>query len=373
MQKSFSIYIHIPWCIQKCPYCDFNSHAQQGPLPEEDYINKLITEFDKQMIDLRDRKLISIFIGGGTPSLFQPKNIAKVITHIKHHCHFDSTLEVTMEANPGSLEHYPFADLLLAGINRLSLGAQSFSNQQLLHLGRIHKKEAIAHSVTEAKQAGFRRINLDIMYGLHQQSCDEALHDLQQAIALDVEHLSWYQLTIEPHTAFYYQKPKLPEDEQLLEIMTQGQELLAHHHYQPYEISAYTRKQACTHNLHYWRFGDYLGLGAGAHSKLSSQHGCIRFWNYKHPKQYLRSENPRQGTRTLKNHDLRIEFLMNQLRLYEPLQKNTYERMTQQSWHSFIEICQQHDHNNWLQYNDHQLTLTKKGRVMVDEILTWFC
>ncbi len=373
MNKQFSIYIHIPWCIQKCPYCDFNSHAIKGELPEKDYMQALCHDFEQHLSRIEKRELISIFIGGGTPSLFHPSSLEQILSLIKKHCHYNQDLEITLEANPGTLEHYPFKDLLTIGVNRLSIGAQSFSDTQLQHLGRIHSQESIIQSVEEAKNAGFQRINLDIMYGLQAQSTKQALNDLHQALALQPEHLSWYQLTIEPHTAFYTKKPKLPQDEQLLEMFFQGQELLASEGYKPYEISAYTRNQACRHNLNYWRFGDYLGIGAGAHSKWTENTKIERFWNYKHPKDYLRQSIPQQGSRLLTAEDLEIEYLMNQLRLYEPMHRSDYERHTGCSWEHLRQTCDHHDIYGWIQLNDQSLSINPDGRVMIDEILTWFC
>lgn len=372
MTQSFALYIHIPWCIQKCPYCDFNSHEAKGSIPEQDYTLRLLEDFNQHYPEVQDRELSSIFIGGGTPSLFHPEAIEKIIKPILERCQHKPNIEITMEANPGTLEHYPFIELHKAGVNRLSIGAQSFSNHQLKQLGRIHRKEAIEQSVQEAINAGFQRINIDIMYGLVKQSTQEALDDLKQAIALQPEHISWYQLTLEPNTAFHHRKPKLPTDDTLLSIFHEGQHLLSKAGYKPYEISAYTKDKMAAHNRNYWLFGDYVGIGAGAHSKISHQGQIKRSWNHKHPKRYLSCDHFQHGYRVLKQSDLEIEYLMNRLRLYQPLSKAEYEQHTGQKWKDFLKKIQDHDFLNWVLIKKDRVTISPEGRVMIDEILSWF-
>lgn len=370
--KSLSLYIHIPWCIQKCPYCDFNSHNKKGELPEEAYIERLIDNLNEHKSLWHGRKLTSIFIGGGTPSLFHPDGIARLLDAIHNMLPLDATTEVTMEANPGTLEHYPFITLRKAGINRLSLGAQSFSPHQLKRLGRIHSKEAIASSFYEAREAGFTNINIDLMYGLIEQTTHEAMDDLVQALQLQPDHLSWYQLTIEPHTPFFRRRPQLPQEERLIEMHHEGQHLLANAKFLPYEISAYTQNKPSAHNLNYWEFGDYLGIGAGAHSKMTQQNSIVRYWNHKHPKQFLESHASISGTRTLQSSDYTIEYLMNRLRLYAPMSKDDFERHTRLQWSHFKEKIIAHDQYQWIEIDDHMMTLTNQGRLMTDEILGWF-
>lgn len=366
-----SLYVHIPWCVKKCPYCDFNSHQQRQALPEQAYIQSLKQQFLLTQPLLGHRPIETIFIGGGTPSLFHPKTIAALIQFVKDHHPCKPGLEVTMEANPGTTEHYPFEQLLEAGVNRLSLGIQSFNESALKSLGRIHSGDEANLAIHKAKSAGFDNINLDLMYGLPQQSLDEAMTDLQTAIQHLPAHLSWYQLTIEPHTAFYFQRPKVPKHDLVYLIEQQGQKLLTQAGYQRYEISAYSRKQPCLHNLNYWHFGDYCGIGAGAHSKITTDQGPIRFWAIKHPNALMASTNFIAGYRLITKSELPLEFMMNRLRLLTPIDKNEYQIATTNDWHSLIDTMKASDHYGWITMDDHQLNVSKDGRLFIDEILTW--
>lgn len=288
-----SLYIHIPWCIQKCPYCDFNSHTLKAEIPERDYIHHLLCDLTQDLNryqkSIRDRKLHSIFIGGGTPSLFSAESINFLLTEIKKQISFSDDIEITLEANPGTVEADRFNSYVIAGVNRISMGIQSFNDQKLTALGRIHNSAEAKRAVHFAKISGVSSFNLDLMHGLPNQSVEQAIDDLNQAIDLAPPHLSWYQLTIEPNTMFSYRTPILPNDDELWAIFEQGHQLLVDAGYQQYETSAYAKKgYECRHNLNYWRFGDYLSIGCGSHGKLSFPHGDIlRFSKTKHPKGYL--------------------------------------------------------------------------------------
>ncbi|MEE6035393.1 radical SAM family heme chaperone HemW, partial [Avibacterium paragallinarum] len=265
-----SLYIHIPWCVQKCPYCDFNSHAQKGNIPEQDYVQHLLADLrqdlERYQESIAHRSLHSIFIGGGTPSLFSATAISQLLQGIEQQIPFEPEIEITLEANPGTAEASRFSGYVEAGVNRLSLGIQSFDDEKLQRLGRIHNSREAQSAVQMAKNSGFHRINLDLMHGLPEQTLPQALEDLRQAIALEPSHLSWYQLTIEPNTMFSYRPPTLPDDDALWDIFEQGHQLLTTAGYQQYETSAYAKAgDQCQHNLNYWRFGDYLAIGCGAH------------------------------------------------------------------------------------------------------------
>ena len=314
-----SLYIHLPWCIKKCPYCDFNSHAITGPLPEEAYVDRLIEELDTQLPAMWGRRLCSIFIGGGTPSLFSASALSRLLNAICTRLPFTSDLEITLEANPGTAEAERFKKYRALGINRLSLGVQSFNDKHLKILGRIHDSTHAKRAIAYAMDAGFNNINLDVMFALPHQTLDEAILDLHTTINFNPTHISWYQLTLEKNTAFYNNPPPLPCDEDVWEMQLQGMALLQSHHFNRYEVSAYSQAgRVCKHNRNYWEFGDYLGLGAGAHSKLTHHdiQQVVRHWNVKNPKDYLNREKPIiENQRILSKNDLSFEFMLNALRL----------------------------------------------------------
>ncbi|RQW80343.1 MAG: radical SAM family heme chaperone HemW [Methylococcus sp.] len=318
-----SLYIHIPWCVRKCPYCDFNSHRAEAEPPERDYIAALLADLETECADAGTRPIESIFIGGGTPSLFSAEAISQLLAGVRQRVTVAADAEITLEANPGTAEAGKFRGFRQAGINRLSIGIQSFNDAQLQRLGRIHGRAEALRAVELARAAGFDNLNLDLMFGLPGQTHADALADLRTAIDLQPEHLSYYQLTLEPNTVFHKYPPRLPEDEAIWAVQEAGQALLAEHGYQQYEVSAYARStRRCRHNLNYWRFGDYLGIGAGAHGKITCmQTGDIqRTAKIRHPQHYLDAagQPERQGTRTgVEPADLRFEFLMNALRLRE--------------------------------------------------------
>ncbi|MFT2091687.1 radical SAM family heme chaperone HemW [Paraglaciecola sp. 2405UD69-4] len=331
-----SLYIHIPWCVQKCPYCDFNSHGQkQQTLPEAEYISHLLDDLAKDAPLIGDRPICSIFIGGGTPSLFSANSIARLLKGVNSRVNLLTNAEVTMEANPGTIEAQRFADYVAAGVNRISIGIQSFQPSKLKALGRIHDEKQAQNAAQIAKQVGLNSFNLDLMHGLPKQSLDDALFDLKTAISQKPPHLSWYQLTIEPNTQFHSKPPKLPEDELLWDIQEKGDALLQAAGFQQYEISAYSQKgQQCQHNLNYWRFGDYLGIGCGAHGKITlpEQSRIIRTVKVKHPKGYMDlTRSYTYESNTVTPEDLPFEFFMNRFRLIEPCPKQDYLDFTGQS------------------------------------------
>ena len=337
-----SLYIHVPWCVKKCPYCDFNSHAQKGDIAEHDYVEALLADFEHDLTTIekngsQQRTLHSIFIGGGTPSLLSAHAYERLFSGLKQRIVFEDDIEITMEANPGTYEHDRFQAYFAAGVNRLSVGVQSFQDDKLSALGRIHCADEAIQAIQSIRDSGFDNFNIDLMHGLPDQSPEDALYDLQQAIALQPAHISWYQLTIEPNTLFYSKTPVLPKDETLWAIQEQGQALLAQAGYQHYEISAYSQLQRRSkHNLNYWQFGDYIGIGAGAHSKLSAANGQImRYWKTRMPKDYLAAANLintnnnnsfEAGRRYIEVNELPIEFMMNVLRLHEGVPAELYSR-----------------------------------------------
>ena len=327
-----SLYIHFPWCVKKCPYCDFNSHKSGEELPENDYITALIEDLKNDLPLIQNRQINSIFIGGGTPSLISGSGITRLLESISTLVSFSDSIEITLEANPGTVEAKKFKAYRNAGINRLSLGMQSFNDKQLRFLKRIHSsQEAIAAFYT-AKQAGFSNINIDLMHGLQNQTVETALGDLKTAIALAPTHISWYQLTIEPNTAFYNQKPDLPAIDQLGDIQLAGIELLSNNQYHQYEVSAFGQQdRQSKHNLNYWSFGDYLGIGAGAHGKITQPENgkIIRYNKTRQPNHYLNPEKPFVAQQlTIDKEDLPLEFMMNALRLKDGVEKSFFSART---------------------------------------------
>ncbi len=314
-----SLYIHLPWCVRKCPYCDFNSYRLGEELPEQAYIDALIRDLDQDLPRVWGRRIQSIFLGGGTPSLFSPDSIDALLSAVRARLPFDADSEVTLEANPGSVDLGRFKGFREAGVNRLSIGVQSFEQEKLRALGRIHGREEALRAADAARAAGFDNFNLDLMFGLPNQTVKQALADVRTAIDLAPNHLSVYQLTIEPNTAFYAAPPKLPDDDIRWTIQQQLQEVLRDNGYQQYEVSAYAREgKRCKHNLNYWHFGDYLGIGAGAHGKISDAEGISRTRKINQPNAYMGKAGTAQGItddRRLSQEDVIVEFMMNALRL----------------------------------------------------------
>lgn len=314
-----SLYIHIPWCIRKCPYCDFNSHESRQAIPEDLYVTMLIQDLDENLPRIWGRSLQSIFFGGGTPSLFSPQAIEKILTAVHSRLRFSHEIEITLEANPGTVDESHFVGFRQAGINRLSIGVQSLQEEKLKALGRIHGREQALRAIEGAVGAGFENFNLDLMHGLPGQSIEDALSDLRDALAFKPPHLSWYQLTIEPNTFFHHQPPRLPEDDVLWRIQEAGKTIIKQAGFQQYEVSAYAQPgYECQHNKNYWEFGDYLGIGAGAHSKITDveRQTITRHWQIKNPNDYLDPAQLLTAQKLiLKPDDICFEFMLNALRL----------------------------------------------------------
>lgn len=327
-----SLYIHFPWCERKCPYCDFNSHELSGALDEDAYIDQLIADLSAQTKYVMGREVQSIFLGGGTPSLFSPEAIARLLAQIGQDISLDSEVEITLEANPGSVEANNFKAYLLAGVNRLSLGIQSFQDQKLVKLGRIHNAQEAVSAFEIARAAGFVNINLDLMHGLPGQSLQDAMFDLERALTLQPEHISWYQLTVEPKTVFARRPPILPTDQILGNIEQSGLKLLKAAGYLRYEISAYAKPGSeCRHNLNYWKFGDYIGVGAGAHGKISlpADNTILRSSRPRQPRLYLGSSGILTlDTKSVSETERTSEFLMNVLRLTKGVERERYDNFT---------------------------------------------
>jgi len=325
-----SLYVHVPWCVRKCPYCDFNSHVFQNDLPESAYLNALLEDLDQDLALAPGRTVETVFIGGGTPSLMSGDFYRKLFKGLRERLTFADDAEITLEANPGTLEEGRFEAFREAGINRLSIGVQSFNSAHLKALGRIHDSTAAHRAIDAAKKAGFDNFNLDLMHGLPGQTPSEALEDLKTAMSHEPPHLSWYQLTLEPNTEFYSRPPDLPDDDQLWEIAKRGGKYLRQQGFSDYEISAWSQEgKASRHNLNYWTFGDYLALGAGGHGKISLPDGTIkRYWKTRQPDAYLNRIGSRTaGSNTIEVDELPLEFLMNALRLREGVDESLfYER-----------------------------------------------
>jgi putative oxygen-independent coproporphyrinogen III oxidase len=328
-----SLYVHLPWCVRKCPYCDFNSHTAGDAAPRTRYLDALIKDIKSEARYANGRSLVSVFLGGGTPSLFKPDEIARLLDAVAAHFSMASDIEITMEANPGTVECGDLSGYRKAGVNRLSIGAQSFSSKSLHLLGRIHSVDDISRSMHEANAAGFDSINLDLMYGLPQQDVDAALADIEAALALQPQHLSWYQLTLEPNTVFHARPPAgLPGEELLWDIQDNGQNLLTGRGFDQYEVSAWSRDgHRCRHNLNYWAFGDYLAVGAGAHGKQSDASGVHRYSKAANPLSYMQGiekQSVRELPPTLGETELVFEFMLNAVRLNDGFEEALFEERT---------------------------------------------
>ena len=370
-----ALYVHIPWCVRKCPYCDFNSHAAGPNLPEDEYVAALLADLDQDQAQAQGRQLTSIFFGGGTPSLFSASALGQILEGVERRIGFAGDIEITLEANPGTFEQAKFSAYRRLGINRLSIGVQSFQSAQLKALGRIHDGDEAIRAADMARAAGFDNFNLDLMHGLPGQDVAAALDDLRTAIAQAPTHLSWYQLTMEPNTVFWNQPPELPEDDTLWDIQEAGQALLAEHGYGQYETSAYARdNHRARHNLNYWTFGDFLGIGAGAHAKLSSADGQIRrTWKTRLPKDYLDSSKVFQaGERVLTADELPFEFLMNALRLTEGVPSQLFCQRTGLPLDSLAEGRRLAEQQGLLESDPARLCATPRGQLFLNDLLQCF-
>ena len=370
-----SLYMHLPWCVRKCPYCDFNSHQAGAIIPESVYVDCLIKDLQSDLTHYNvQRPLQAIFIGGGTPSLFSANAIAKLLTAVDRHWGIAANTEITMEANPGTAEQQRFIDYYHAGVNRLSLGIQSFADDKLHVLGRIHCGNEAARAMEMALNAGFTNINLDLMYGLPQQSIKQGLDDLQQATTLQPTHISWYQLTLEPNTIFYKKPPRLPNDDVIFSLQQQGEQLLANNNYQQYEISAYARPgQQCQHNLNYWQFGDYLGIGAGAHGKITlTKNKMIRTRKVKQPKSYLQRNNPRVEEKIVDKKSIAFEYMLNALRLNTPVNLDNFSLRTNLTMEDIATPLKHAEKKQLICINNNTIEKTPLGQRFLNDLFSLF-
>jgi putative oxygen-independent coproporphyrinogen III oxidase len=373
-----SLYVHLPWCVRKCPYCDFNSYEARGDVPDRDYVDALLRDLDAEAPFAYGRSLGSIFIGGGTPSLFSGAAIERLVEGVRARIAVAPQAELTLEANPGSVEAKRFAEFREAGINRLSIGVQSFRNPQLALLGRVHDSTDAMQAFATARDAGFDNVNLDLMYALPGDDIDGALADLATAADLGPAHLSWYQLTLEPNTAFYRRPPALPAEEIVIEIEARGRRLLAARGYSRYEVSAYaTPGRTCAHNLNYWRFGDYLGIGAGAHGKvtLPEQHAIVRRAKQRNPRTYLEQAGSPAAV-TLEHIDaereITVEFMMNALRLADGVAAACYVERTGRPFDTITRPVDEAVRRGWMCAEPGVLRATPAGLQVLNSLLALF-
>ncbi|MGM7950172.1 radical SAM family heme chaperone HemW [Yersinia enterocolitica] len=368
-----SLYIHIPWCVQKCPYCDFNSHALKGDVPHQEYVEHLLADLDVDVPLVSGREISTIFIGGGTPSLLSAEAMQLLLDGVRARLPLAIDAEITMEANPGAVEADRFSGYQRAGINRISIGVQSFSAEKLTRLGRIHGPDEAKRAAELATSLELRSFNLDLMHGLPDQSLEEALDDLRQAIALNPPHLSWYQLTIESNTGFSSRPPTLPDDDALWDIFQQGHQLLSAAGYQQYETSAYAKPgYQCQHNLNYWRFGDYLGIGCGAHGKITFRDGRIlRTIKTKHPRGFM------QGKYLDKQYEVEaaerpFEFFMNRFRLLEAAPRADFTHFTGLAESTIRPQLDEALAKEYLIETEEYWQITEKGKLFLNSLLELF-
>lgn len=363
----------MPWCIKKCPYCDFNSHVAEKNLPEDDYINALIKDFTIDYRKYNKNPITTIFIGGGTPSLFSAKAYDKLLNAINNLCEFTSDIEITLEANPGTLDNKHFKEYKNAGINRLSIGVQSFNDTHLKKLGRIHDSQTAINAIKLAQDAGFENINLDIMYSLENQSIEEGINDLKTAISFNPTHISWYQLTIEQNTVFHKYPPSLPNDDFTSILEEEGFNLLQQNDYERYEISAFAKnKQFARHNLNYWLFGDYYGIGAGAHGKLTlSKNNIIRTRKHKMPATYLKDDYLVEEKAATTN-DLIFEFMLNTTRLNHKIPKDLFTKTTGIEYVILKPLLERAELKGLIKIEDDYWHVSDKGRKFTNDLQLLF-
>jgi len=371
-----SLYIHIPWCIKKCPYCDFNSHAVKADTPEAAYIDALLNDLAKDLQRYAiTRPISSIFIGGGTPSLFSPESINRLLRGIEQQVTLKTAIEITLEANPGTFESHKFAEFRALGINRLSIGVQSFNDKLLKKLGRVHSAHEAIIAAEIAHQSGFENFNLDLMFGLPDSNPDDSKTDVATAISLKPTHISFYQLTLEPNTYFHKFPPQLPNDELIFTTQKQCQKLLADQGYQQYEVSAYSQPGLqCRHNINYWQFGDYLGIGAGAHGKITQAlpQQIIRSFKPKSPEQYLSDTHKNGGSEIISVTELPLEFIMNHLRLKQGFTPDTYQATTGLAIATLEPALSTCLKQELLIYQDNRYYCSEQGWNFMDNILEKF-
>jgi putative oxygen-independent coproporphyrinogen III oxidase len=370
-----SLYIHIPWCVRKCPYCDFNSHEARDEIPEAAYIDALIADLEQDLPAVWGRTVETVFFGGGTPSLFSPEGIDRLLADVRARIPLKPEAEITLEANPGTVDYARFKGFREAGINRLSIGIQSFQPELLKAIGRVHSDTEAITAVEAAHQAGFKNFNLDLMFGLPGQTQKQALQDLQMAKDLKPAHISWYELTIEPNTWFHRHPPQRPDDDTLWEMQQAGRTLLEAAGYQRYEVSAYARaQQQCRHNMNYWQFGDYLGIGAGAHAKISdaATQGITRTAKQRHPRNYLdtaRTTARISSSTRITKEDVLLEFAMNALRLDQGFSLTTFNATTGLSYTDIEPIVNKGVADGLLSHDESIIRATPKGQRYLNELL----
>lgn len=377
-----SLYIHTPWCVRKCPYCDFNSHEAKANMPEQAYIDALLQDLSHELPQVWGRRLLSIFIGGGTPSLLSAAAYERLLNGLRQLLPLRPHTEITLEANPGTFEQARFQAYRELGINRLSIGIQSFHDPFLQTLGRIHQADEAHRAIKIAQHAGFTNLNLDLMFGLPQQTLAQALDDLQQAINHQPTHISWYQLTLETHTFFHYQPPKhLPDDDLLADMHEAGIQLLAQAGYQQYEVSAFAKnEQYCQHNENYWQFGDYIGIGAGAHGKLSyyTQEGQLqitRYMKYKQPEQYMQQMAKGSAYHHQRNLDEQTciaEFMLNALRLKQGFDERLFQARTNLSPQVLHKRLHDAQAQGLLTVQNGHIQTTTKGWLFLNNLIAMF-
>ncbi len=368
-----SLYVHIPWCIRKCPYCDFNSHAVKSVIDEDAYVDSLLRDLEHDLPRVWGRSVQTVFIGGGTPSLFSGAAIDRLLRGTRARVALSPRAEITLEANPGTADAGNFAGYREAGVNRLSLGLQSFDDEKLAALGRIHTAGQAVEAFRLARDAGFDNINLDIMFGLPGQSLQQALADIEQALTLDPEHISAYQLTLEPNTAFHHSPPSLPADELQWEMQEAITDLLDAHRFQRYEVSAYARPgHQCRHNRNYWEFGDYLGIGAGAHGKITQHNGVTRSSKLRHPVEYMQqagSEACISEHHSLDDDDLVTEFLMNALRLKSGFRPGLFAKSTGLPGSILMKALEKAESRQLIERSESVIRATDRGYRYLNELL----
>ena len=366
-----SLYVHFPWCVKKCPYCDFNSHEARGGIPEDDYLAALIADLETALPQVWGRRVSSIFIGGGTPSLLSAEGLDRLLAAIRARLSLAADAEITLEANPGTVEAEKFAAFRGAGVNRISLGIQSFDDRHLAALGRIHSAAEACRAI-EVAQRHFDNVNLDLMYALPQQTLAEARGDLEAALSFAPQHLSAYHLTLEPNTPFHHAPPSLPDDDLAADMQEMIEEVLAAAGYRHYETSAFALPEhRCAHNLNYWNFGDYLGIGAGAHGKLSSHEGIVRESRRRHPRDYLGGDFLQERHAPAAG-DLPCEFMMNALRLTEGFPARLFEERTGLAISAASQALAEAERRGLLTTADGRIAPTRQGQRFLNELLQLF-
>ena len=377
-----SLYIHFPWCVEKCPYCDFNSHELKSSTPPDDYIDCILLDLENELPNIWGRSITSIFMGGGTPSLFSADNIDRLMQGLRSRLNISPTIEITLEANPGTVDQSQFTGFREAGINRLSMGIQSFNDSMLEKLGRIHNSIQAINAIEAAHKADFNSFNIDLMFGLPNQNMEQMRQDLQTAIDFQPPHLSHYQLTIEPNTLFAAKPPSVPYDDELWEMTQQAHSLLTSNQYVQYEVSAFSKsntrtKTQCQHNLNYWRFGDYLGIGAGAHQKISyaNTQSIERCFKQKHPKKYMQDVKSNRHVldkKTLSKDDIVFEFMLNALRLTNGFNVQRFTDNTGLNISNIQDTLNKAQEKKWLMQTGDIIKPTPLGNQYLNDLMALF-